>query len=700
MHRHRDSARARPRALIGAARRGARRSALALALLGLASACPAGAQSSGEADDEAPAASGPKRSSLLGRFGLEPRLRLLEDTSAEVRIRGIKRLARVGTPAALQALVDFALRRAGRVTPREWLTLVRGLSAHVDHAPSRQLLTSLIVQSTGARSAPVDDPLRALVRDSAALALALDGGDAALGALGQALRTEGAAAEAALRALVAHPPERLPPLLDAPGQPTPLLARWLGQSGDPGAGERLRQFVRSGSVGVRAEAALALTRLGDDETPELAERWLGHPLPELRAAALEILVLRKDPRALGPLGERLRQGPLDDELGRLMLLFPDPALEAALLARLERADAAGTPWLWAVLGRMGGERAATRLARALATADGVYAAHALYRMPGSAGQRALEQTLEHDPRSLLGLRAASARSYAHGDDFKDLTGQLARLETSGDPSSRALGAWGRSLLDPDAARAALESGDEARTLAAARNALLFDEKLAARAAVLMAATKSERIRAALGSALAWRSGRDAVSSHDLLGYAESIPALAPLALRALAERSDPQLEPVLERHLNDPDPVLRAHVARGLGDSADPSASGRLIARYEFEPDPTVRHAIVSGLAGRPGRLVQKALELAATLDPSAPVREAARRSARGERQGDPEPQRELCWIELAATRSEARTDAAALLVVGPGLALPVFPDPDGMLIVAGVSTETAELRFPAPASP
>src|SRR5262249_9941850 len=47
------------------------------------------------------------------------------------------------------------------------------------------------------------------------------------------------------------------------------------------------------------------------------------------------------------------------------------------------------------------------------------------------------------------------------------------------------------------------------------------------------------------------------------------------------------------------DPVLRAHVARGLGASASPSATGRLASAYAYEADATVRRALVSALAAR-----------------------------------------------------------------------------------------------------
>jgi hypothetical protein len=72
-------------------------------------------------------------------------------------------------------------------------------------------------------------------------------------------------------------------------------------------------------------------------------------------------------------------------------------------------------------------------------------------------------------------------------------------------------------------------------------------------------------------------------------------------------------------------------------------------------------------------------------------VRAAARGSSRGEALAE----RELCWIELARTRPEVTLDAAVLLVLDAGLAVPMFPDRDGMLIVAGVRQERAELRFP-----
>jgi hypothetical protein len=106
-----------------------------------------------------------------------------------------------------------------------------------------------------------------------------------------------------------------------------------------------------------------------------------------------------------------------------------------------------------------------------------------------------------------------------------------------------------------------------------------------------------------------------------------------------------------------------------------------------------VRRALIMALSLRRGQLVNRTLELAADLDPDPELRAAARLALRGVELRDPLPGREVAWAELVPTAPEASGDGA-LLVLAPGLALPVFAAPDGLLIVAGVNARPLDLRF------
>jgi hypothetical protein len=226
--------------------------------------------------------------------------------------------------------------------------------------------------------------------------------------------------------------------------------------------------------------------------------------------------------------------------------------------------------------------------------------------------------------------------------------------------------------------------------------------------------------------------------------AEEGPA-RPLALRALAEREPGAA--VVRRYIDHPDPLLRAHVARGLGDGGGPGAVGLLARRFEFEVDPSVRLAIVYALAVRRGSAADRTLSIAAQLDADDAVRSAARLALRGTPLGDPPPRGELLWVELrhareaesplpslppggsgldgaealprgagakasespdqaevrntdhAGSEREAKpappaASAGALLNVAPGLAFPVFAGARGALIVAGVGLRTLGIRL------
>lgn len=640
--------------------------------------------------------------SLLDRFGVEHLARLLGAESPVERRRGMERLGALGSPQALNQLAAFALERRDELGGRDWLILARSLAPHAGQEKGRLMLMTLMhrgavepTASKGRQSREAADPEEAalleLARGTAALALAAEGGAASLAALGQALRMEGPSAAAAAMALQAHPPVRLAPLLAIPGAPTVELARLLGALGDQRAFHSLRGWARGESAEVRAAAAVALTELGHLETVPLARQWLEHELPVLREAALRILMLAHDPAAARTLSERLSMPKVDTETQRRALMFPSPALAPVALERVSGPGARET-WWWTLLGRTGGQRAAAELGAALGRSDSAFvAAHALSRWAGPAAHGALAGALRRRVALPLVVRAAAARARFRAERFEGLAARLGELVRSSAPSERAAGAWGLSLISDRAALTELESGDEVRVLAAANNALLFGDAVLVRAARLLSAAPPGRLRSALAICLLRPSGQRAVSSAVLRSLVAEAGLARPLALRVLAARDEPRGRPFLSSYIEHPDPLLRAHAARGFGESPRQSATGLLTQRFELETNEDVRHAIVAALSARRGRAVTRTLELAARLDPSARVRSAARLALGGTRLGDPPPGAELVWAEL---RSDGAAGAGALLSVAPGLALPVFEDPSGTLVVAGVGPQHLGIRL------
>jgi hypothetical protein len=649
-----------------------------------------------EADVEAPA-----RVSVLNRFSVTRIARWLASEDVADRVRGIERLGAIGTPAALARLTGYAFERRAQLVGREWLTLARTLAPHAADAKAELVLAMLLNQSSSNSTGPEEAALLELARGAAALALADDGGATALLVLGRALRAVGAPAAAAADALVAHPPASVAPLLDAPGEPSVELAQLLGALADQRAFHVLRDWVRGASIEVRAASALALTKLGDMETVPLAAQWLDRGSPVLRRAGLEILLLAHDPRAEPALAALLAQGALGEAEQRRLLEFPSSSLAEPLLASLDQegsVDREGAAaWRWTLLGRMGGEAAAQRLARGLGdTRTALAAAHALSRLRGPEARAPLEAALEGEDVLPLAVRVAAARSEL-GDGFRGLAARTADWLHSEDPRQRAAAAWARSIEGGPAALAELESGDEVRVLAAASNALRFDDAVIDGVARLLSSAPPGRMRTALGAGLLSPRGRRTVGSTLLWSLVAEGGTARPLALRALAARSDPGIWAAVESYLDHPDPLLREHLARGLGESERPSAVGHLTRRLAFETDETVRRALVMALGAHRGRAVSQWLERAARLDASPRVRSAARLALGGVPLGDAVRGDDFLWTELRALSGDSTVTepgGGALLSVAPGLAMPVFADPAGVLVVSGLPSSHLGIRL------
>ncbi len=640
-----------------------------------------------------PARLGPR--AFVSHFGVEHLVALLQSAESRDRVRGIQRLVGLGTDAALDRVSSFALERRAQLGAREWLTLARALAERVSHPKSQLVLATLVSHEPGDDAGPDEVQLLDLARATAALVLAEEGTAASLQVLGRALRTGGQSAALAAHALEAHPPTRLGLLLDVPGEPSVELAQLLGVLGDQRAFHPLRAWVRGASAEVRAAAAIALTQLGHMETVPLARQWLGHEAPVLRQAALRILSMAQDPAAAPSLARQLSAGDVGGALRRLALEFPSTALIDVAVTRLGQGGTDAASW-WTLLGRIGGRQAARELEAGLASPEHAFAAaHALSRLAGSDAHDVVARSLERQLALPLTIRAAAARSRLWDEQFAALPRRLATLLQSDVPSERAAAAWGLSLAGGRAALAQLESGDAARILAAANNALVFDDAVLEAAAALLSAAEPGPVRTALAVALIRPSGQRKVASMLLRELVAEGGAARPLALRVLASRDEPEIGPLVARYLNHPDPVLRAHVVRGLGDNVLPSAIGLLTGRYEFETDASVRQAIVCALSSRRGLSALRTLSLAARLDPSPRVRSAARLAGAGVRLSDPPAGSDVLWAELRPVpASVAPSESGALLNVAPGLALPVFADATGLLVVAGVSVNHLGIRL------
>jgi hypothetical protein len=200
-------------------------------------------------------------------------------------------------------------------------------------------------------------------------------------------------------------------------------------------------------------------------------------------------------------------------------------------------------------------------------------------------------------------------------------------------------------------------------------------------------------------------GPAGLSANQLAAAAERGRWWAPLAALRLAANDSKQVRPRLERLLGGSDPLVRQHVALGLGLSPEKSAVSLLTEAYRTEPEPSVRRAIVRALSRRREVRRLRTLRLARDLDPDSSVRALARTALAGRRLDvlALAPGRDVAWIVLRPNDPSERAAAVrAALLTRAGLpALPAMADPDAVLLVPGArDTHEHALRLaPARAS-
>jgi HEAT repeat protein len=478
------------------------------------------------------------------------------------------------------------------------------------------------------------------------------------------------------------------------------------------------------------------------------------PDARLARAGTEVLVRLGAPDAPRAVNALLASDTGRAEGVRMALLAPSPALADALVAAMPRLPEDEALRAVVALGRAGGPVALGPLAGLMMRAVdrpafAGAAASALAQMPDERARLALEAaaTARSSPElERLIARAGVVRALALGDPPSRLESDLRRLAASRDATHRAVGVFGLVATGAERADSYLERacadrlGCEATTVhAIARGALArgpdalasllallerlarTDPQPVARpgAAPSHGAASSLLIAAGVGLLVAPSGGE--LATARLAEWAEGGGPLAPLAARALPSRDDEVVRPRIKRLLEGTDPVVRAHAALGLARDPEPDAASLLASTYRFEEDASVRRAVVRALSLRNEVQRRAVLELARDLDPDESVRALATSALAGRRLeptwGKPGRGAPVAWIEVDASEpppavpasgaaSRARSMVAlavargARVVRADGLAVPVVADPDGVLLVPGMTLGPSGVQLAPSAAP
>jgi cellulose synthase operon protein C len=294
-------------------------------------------------------------------------------------------------------------------------------------------------------------------------------------------------------------------------------------------------------------------------------------------------------------------------------------------------------------------------------------------------------------------RAATLRELALGHATSGLDDALDVLARGPAPADRATAAFCRAALSPERGVELVVSPDRVLARAAARAAL--HPAVALAAAERLAREPDVELRASLALSLAVPEAADRVPDAVLTELLETRGAAAHLAAYAIAARDSEATRPRLRELLASTDPLLRAHVALGLGASRQASAVGVLADGYRFEVEPAVRRAMITALASRKESARRRTLTLAADLDPDPEARRLARAALAGSGT-ERDPARGTAWLVLPP-RPAGETSLMVLETAG-GLALPFSLDPDGALVAAHLPEGgvTPRLSAAAPGPP
>jgi len=662
---------------------------------------------------------------LRAHVGTEYASRLLHSADSEERIRGIQRAAAIGSQESVALLVQAIESIASvRADSRSLLEMARALAKFADQDRARGGL--LLVVNAGSSSVTPrittrtgdglaldeGDPVaRAeLARQVAAIALARSGVDRALETLYGAARTGGSGQNAAILALTMYPPKD-PGFFGTAGMALPVaLIKMLGQLGDLRALDVLHAAAKSTDVTIRGAALIALAELGDERAIGLARTAIAETDARLRASAGEVFVILNAPErfkattalisddATVAIGVRLAERVFHVEVTKLLAARANEHPDRDIRIGAIRA-----------LGRSPDPNAAKALVAPQILGDNALAylaGLALARSPAPNAGSFIAGLAAGNKRT-LGVRAYVVHALVRGERIDSVDSVAEQLVASRNPQERALGVFTRLALGAASATSFLEDADPRVRRAAAMGALAKPARDVDAALLARLRKEPDAItRQVLAIGLRTGDPESAVTTTMLIDRAESGGADAALSAFALARRADEPLARKVGQLLGSKDPVLRAHTARGLGDSSLPDASGRLSEAYAYETDVDVRRAIIGALAMRtkdasaPAR--KQTLELASSLDPDGAVRQLARRALAGSSAPlAPSIVSETAWLRLALENGNAPGEPfAGSLVAADGFALPLVFDEEGFALVPNLPPGEARLvlapRLPA----
>jgi HEAT repeat protein len=668
----------------------------------------------------APAATNDDNRDLRARFGALRAERLACSPDADDQLRGIERAAASSSAEAIQWLAQLArdpghacggAPETGGATAAELrVALARGLAMHSDDATARAALVALLDPPPNTAG---DDHTREpeaiarleMARRIAALALAQAADATKVEKLLQLARDGGTASAAATAALVAFPPTGTSSWVRSP---SPHSIRLAAQLGERRAAGMLLETARGHDVESRAAAIEALGSLGDARVIALALDVKSEDDARLRLAAAYALVQLGAPEAARAVEALLSEDSMVARALPLAETAHGPGVVRALAARAASAvDPAVRSEAIVGLGRDPGPEGVEALeALAVDSRMRAEAMDALARSPSGNAMPSLEKLAAVPALRRDAVRAYVVRALVRGETSDGMNRTLDALASAADARDRAVGVFGRAALGRGDAAAAMDDRDPA-VRRAAYAAALGRGGADVRVGLLARRAREEdpAARAVLGGALGGpldqRDPEGVLSTRDLLSCARAGGADAPLCALAFARRAGEAEAPETDALLASRDPILRAHVARGLGLSADPTRAGRLAAAYAREIDPLVRRAIVRGLGS--SREVPSAatiLTLASRCDPDARARWIAGHVLHGAPVEDAASD-DVAWVRLVdATGEPGGAGLTGALWSDDGAAVPIAFDADGdALVVVPAGTARLLLAPPLPAA-
>jgi len=565
-----------------------------------------------------------------------------------------------------------------------------------------------------------DPDLARLVRETAALSLAMLGDFDNLAQRARA-RDDPEAARAATAALIAIPPPSLSVLLPKSSSTLPAkeLVELLAKLGDLRAADTLLGVSRGKDEGAAAIAMVALAKLGDGRVSTVARNVFGEEKPvtdaalKLRVGAAEALAELSEPTAETAILSLFDNKKSELEGKRLATKYPTAGLLKVLEPMAKEGDAAAI----AALGRLGAPGVPALSAIARDDAEGKNgsadaAAYALAISPSSEAAGALEKLLEFSPSAIRKRRAVRAGAVRHarlGSSPGALRKEAGKLAQSTNDADRWVGTTLLSVADLSDAKEALSSKDAIRRRAAAVALAAHPSRAAGVVAreILSSTTSTEDPDVTRALAAVAARDVDGSVSRDVpvttstlaVWLAEDGPA-SPLAAFLLASRGGDVARPHVARALESDDLSVRAGALLGFGVSGEKSATGELAGRIPDLVLLPLRRAATRALAMRGDPAGQKALDFARKLDPDAVVRTLARSAVLKAGIAPLSPIAK--GNEVVQAKVSKGSEALLATFVGvDGFGTPAFADPDGFILVFRVAPGAARLDVrPAPSAP